>query len=870
MVIIADRTVRVTLLAQVSGYLAGLEQASKKTRELSQDSQARLEQQRQAFDALGRTALAVGTLAVAGVALAVARFSEFDAAMSNVKAVTQETSENMERLRDAALEAGGRTVFTATEAANAIEELGKNGLTTAQILGGGLDAALDLAAAGELDLARAASIAAITTKQFGLAGQDIPQIADLLAAGAGKAAGDVEDLAQALAQAGLVAAQTGLSVEETTGVLAAFADAGLLGSDAGTSLRTMLLRLTPQSKEAAAAMRELGINGFDPLSGEFIGLEALAGNLRSSLGDLTTEQRNLALTQIFGQDAIRGANRLYELGADGLRDYIEQTNDSGYAARVAADRLDNLRGDVEKLGGAFDTALIQQGSGINDTLRAITQGLTFIVDAAAEMPPAAINIGLVVGALGLVGGGALTAIPKIADFRESLDALNVSGRRAALAVGTVTAALTVATVIVTAFIAEQAASAGRVDSFRESLNQASGAVTSYTRDLVVARLEERNAFADAEKYGITQRQLTDAVLEGGEALELVQEKLEATGEGLTGNQRRAAVLGSEYGTTSIAIRTTREELESARRELENSDAANQRAAAAADRNQDALAGLEGQAQDTEGAIDDLSSAILNFGKATLDTREANRQFESALDDITESLRENGQTLDISTEEGRANERALDDLAEATLRRSAAVLRETSSQEQATGALQAGRDALIAQLEQFGIVGAEAEAYADRLGLIPSNITTYASINTEVADAAIREFITTYDGKEIRLRLGADSVVVNGRVYGGLRDGFASGGYTGDIGTSTVAGVVHGREFVTNAAATSIPANRAALEYMNAGGNIAGFTGAGFMGATTGTGEVRNIQVDMQVVSGDPYTTGELVKQQLAAKLATIG
>ncbi len=119
-------------------------------------------------------------------------------------------------LREAALEAGASTVFTATEAANAIEELGKAGLTTTQILDGGLSGALDLAAAGQLSVAEAAGIAAIAVKQFNLEGGDVPHVADLLAAGAGKAVGSVEDLSAALGQAGLVANGAGQSIEDTT------------------------------------------------------------------------------------------------------------------------------------------------------------------------------------------------------------------------------------------------------------------------------------------------------------------------------------------------------------------------------------------------------------------------------------------------------------------------------------------------------------------------------------------------------------------------------------------------------------------------------------------------------------------------------
>lgn len=172
-----DRTVKVGLFAEVSGYIAGMDAAQRKTAGFASDSATKLAAQRAAFVGLGTAALAVGAMAAAGVALAVSKYAEFDRAMSQVQAVTQESADNMNLLRDAALEAGGRTVYTATEAAGAIEELGKNGLTTAQILGGGLNAALDIAASGNVEVARAAEIAAITMKQFKLEGEQLPHVA---------------------------------------------------------------------------------------------------------------------------------------------------------------------------------------------------------------------------------------------------------------------------------------------------------------------------------------------------------------------------------------------------------------------------------------------------------------------------------------------------------------------------------------------------------------------------------------------------------------------------------------------------------------------------------------------------------------------
>ena len=423
-------------------YLAGraavsagedAEAAAKVAAEAEAKAAAAIEKRREAMENVGAVAMTAGALTLAGVGLAVKAYADFDKQMSSVDAATHETADNMQLLRDAAVDAGADTAFSAVEAAKGIEELAKAGVSTKDILGGGLAGSLDLAAAGSLDVGAAAEIAASALTQFKLSGDKVPHVADLLAAGAGKAQGSVHDLGEALNQSGLVAAQLGLTIEETTGGLAAFASAGLTGSDAGTSFKTMLAAVTPNSKEAAKAMEELGISAFDS-QGEFIGLSEYAGVLRDSLSGMTDEQRIATMETIFGSDAIRAASVLYEQGSAGVEKWESAVNDAGYAADTAARMQDNLAGDLEKLGGAFDTALIQSGSGANEVLRGLVQGLEGVVDAVGKIPApvlgAATGLAALVGGAALIGGTLITVIPKIRDTRDALNELAPAGGKA--------------------------------------------------------------------------------------------------------------------------------------------------------------------------------------------------------------------------------------------------------------------------------------------------------------------------------------------------------------------------------------------------------------------------------------------------------
>src|SRR5690606_23273330 len=147
-----------------------------------------------------------------------------------------------------------------------------------------------------------------------------------------------------------------------------FASQGILGEKAGTSLRGVLAALQAPSTVATKVMDEYGLSIYDA-GGNMLSASQIAGQLQKAFGGLTQEERHAALGRIFGNASLVAANLLCEGGADKVAEWTDAVNDSGYAARQASMRQDNLAGDIEKLGGAFDTALIKTGSNANEVLR---------------------------------------------------------------------------------------------------------------------------------------------------------------------------------------------------------------------------------------------------------------------------------------------------------------------------------------------------------------------------------------------------------------------------------------------------------------------------------------------------------------------
>lgn len=419
----ADRNVRVVLTAAVSGFTSAIGKAQSQVETLSSSMQKASQTQSWSHVSTGLLAVGATLTTIAGKAVSMA--ANFDEAMSAVAATGDDARSNIGQLRDLAIDMGARTKYSATEAATGIEILAKAGMSTADIISGGLSGALNLAASDNMSLEAAAEATATTLTQFGLAGSDAGHVADLLAAGAGKAMGSVQDLSDALKNGGLVASNMGMSLEETVGTLSLFAQNGIVGAEAGTQLKVMLQKLQNPSSTAKKAMDELGISAYDA-SGKFIGMASIAQQLQDKTAGLSQAQRDQAMAQIFGSHAISAATVLYKAGAQGVHEWTSAVNDQGFAEQMAAEKMNNLKGDLEQLSGAWETFMISAGSSAQGPLRAMMRGLTSIVDKLSEYPQVGQAAIMVIGALGVsmvALGTAMKTVTAVAEFQAAMQSL---------------------------------------------------------------------------------------------------------------------------------------------------------------------------------------------------------------------------------------------------------------------------------------------------------------------------------------------------------------------------------------------------------------------------------------------------------------
>lgn len=366
----------------------------------------------------GVATAAAGTAIAAGLIFAVKTAADFETQISGIAAVSGATGADLDKLRAKALQLGADTSFSASEAAGAMEELAKAGVSLPDILNGAADAAVALAAAGGIALPEAATIAANAMNAFGIAARDLPHVADLIAGAANASAIDVSQFGQSLQQSGAVAHLAGISFDDLAVAIAEMGNAGIKGSDAGTSLKTFLQNLNPTTKQQIALFDKLGIttngmaNKFFDASGKAKSLADISQVLQDALKGQTQQQKLATLETLFGSDAIRAAAILSENGATGFNNLAAAMGKVS-AADVAKARLDNLNGSLEQLRGSVETVAIRFGEVLQAPLRRVADLLTTVANAVGRLPD---NVLLAIGAAAaataafLILAGTLTAI----------------------------------------------------------------------------------------------------------------------------------------------------------------------------------------------------------------------------------------------------------------------------------------------------------------------------------------------------------------------------------------------------------------------------------------------------------------------------
>lgn len=401
----------------ISGFLANLRTAQSEADRVSKNMATKVGNN---ITGIGKSMTSVGstltksvTVPLLGIGTAGLKVaSDFDSAMSGVKAISGATGEEFDALRAKAIELGGETAFSANEVAEAMTEMAKAGWDSQQILDG-MGGVLDAAAASGENLGTVSTIVADAITGFGMEAKESTRVADLLTQAANSGTIGINDLGESFKYIAPVAGSMGLSIEDVTTALSAMSMSGIKGSQAGTSLRGVLTRMVKPTDQVAAAMDELGIV-LTNSDGTFKSLDQILSEMRGSFSGLTDEQKTYYAATLAGQEGMSGLLSLLNMSQEEYDEIAaSMDNASGVAKETAEVMRDNLSADVEGLMGSLESLAITLASLIVPALRDFVQWLTQLVNKFTALSPETQKTILMIAGIAAAIGPVLMVLGKL-------------------------------------------------------------------------------------------------------------------------------------------------------------------------------------------------------------------------------------------------------------------------------------------------------------------------------------------------------------------------------------------------------------------------------------------------------------------------
>lgn len=310
-----------------------------------------------------------------GVAESVNSFQDFEAMMSQVKAISGATGQAFDDLTAKAQEMGATTKFTATESAEAFNYMAMAGWKPQQMIDG-ISGIMSLAAASGEDLGTTSDIVTDAITAFGLTAGDAGHFADVLAQASANANTDVSMLGESFKYVAPVAGAMKYSIEDTSLALGLMASANVKGSMSGTALKTSIANMVKPTNDMAEAMDKYGISITDG-EGNLKSLKGVIDNVRGSLGGLSRDEQTAVASTIFGKEAMAGMLAIVNASEEDynkLSNAIYNANDA--AEGMADTMLDNLKGSFTLMQSAIEGTENAFGKRLSPYLRGIAGGIT--------------------------------------------------------------------------------------------------------------------------------------------------------------------------------------------------------------------------------------------------------------------------------------------------------------------------------------------------------------------------------------------------------------------------------------------------------------------------------------------------------------
>lgn len=805
-------------------------------------------------ESAGRGLIGFGAAVGVGLGLAAKAASDWESAFAGVRKVVDFDDPErgfavLERqLRDLAkvLPASATEIAGVAEAAGQLGVAGKDIASFTQTmiaLGVSTNLSADEAATS---LAQLGNIMGVLPDQAGRAG------AALVALGNDGASTEADIVAMGLRIAG-AANQLRISEAEVLGFANALASLGIEAEAGGTAISRVMLDM-----QQAVVMGGDKLNLFAKVAGK--SGDEFASAFRENAADAIA-----SFVTGLGEMSARGENTIATLGKLGLseirvRDTLlrtssasDQLNASLETGRTAwedgtalieeaSKRYETSASKIQIAKNQLNDAAIELGARVLPLFVKAIDTAGALADKFSSMPgpikDTAAVLGVAAVGIGLVGGAAAVAVPKVVALNAALDSMGGRGAKAAAGMRTALGgtarflggpwgvALSVAAVGLGTWAAKQGEAKRRVDDLKDSLDAQTGALTEQGKLLVFNSLKQDGFVAKAREAGVGLGTLTEAATGNAEAMaelnrlrdaeyasyqRALQQAPATAGAYRERVQLLAELIAAATGSTG-AIGDATKAWEDAQEALgKTADASGQAA--------EGHKAVGDTAEDAAQSVDELTASLNKATGKVLDSRAAAREYQEALDGAAESLKENGKTLKTTSEKGRENQEALDRIAEAAARMRDAMIKAGKSNEEVREKTKGAREQLIQAARDFGLSKKEAEAYARKVLAIPpkaeTKVATPGITNAVSQTQDLLNKLSQIDGKTVtaHVRVTQPSVTLPGGTHARAAGGAIEGPGTGT--SDSIPAMLSNGEHVWTASEVSMVGGQAAMYRMRA-------------------------------------------------------
>lgn len=749
-----DKTARAAQRTDLA--MAGLQ------KNLDDEAAAQWDRQASAMDSAGRAMLGFGAAAALGLGYAAKAAIDWESAWAGVTKTVDGSSRELDRLEGSLRGIATSMPASHQEIAAVAEAAGQLGVKAGNIAEF-TKTMIMLGTTTNLSAEDAANGLARFSNVMGTSQKDVDRLgSSLVALGNDGASTEAEilEMAQRISGAGK---QLDLTEPQVLGMASALASVGIKAEAGGSSMSTLLVNIQDavskggSDLETFAKVAGVSADQFrkkfgEDAAGAFNMFIKGLGRIKAGGGDTLAVLRNLGITEIRQRDAVLRLAGAGDLLSKSLRTGNRSWKDNSALLREAQKRYETTESKAKIAFNTFKDGAIDIGNvlipAISDVVTTGRDMLTFFNNLPGPVKKVVTIAGVAATGFALVGGAALIAAPKVVAFKAAVDGLSAGPLRSAgrglsrfagIMTGPWGAAIGIGLTALGFYAAKQGATQAEIEEVTSTLNEQSGAITENTRKWVASKIADElgDVASEAEKAGISLENLAKASIGDPDALDEIIEKREHLYQLSIENRSQGQPYGDLTQDQIDQLKALQKVIDvvedssgvvgKARARWETTTAVEKAFGDEASKTADKQKGANkawGEGADAAealgGEVETLADQFEDLTGATLDEREAKRQWFSALRDVNEALKENGRTLDEHTEKGADNQEKIDALVEASQDWLAQQDRIGTSARGVKKGFDRQHEAIVQALVDFGKTRKQAETTADKLHKLPAD------------------------------------------------------------------------------------------------------------------------------------------------------